>query len=952
MDTRTIKSLDGTWQIIFDAGNEGRDAAWQKEDNFRDHENVVDIQVPSCWEETEQDYEGVAIYGKWLEIPEEWEGSTIRIRFDAVNYIAEVWVNDFAAGYHEGGYAPFELKIGDLLKYGENNFLSLRVIGPILAENKEIDGIGPNDMPHWRGAITGGIWQPVQLIVSNPVFISDVFIKPDITNVSAGIELSIENTEAASKEISASISISSTKNPEESIALESKSLSLLPGINETGFTIEIPSPELWSPGNPNLYICTVQLFEDKTLLDSESIRFGMRELTVKGTALELNAGPILIKGAFFEGLYPTRLAYPDSEEMARQEIQLAIDAGFNMIRPWRKPPPTMWLDLCDELGVMVVGGLPIECMNRWPTVTPYMAERIENEVRSAVLRDRNRACIIQWEIFNEIHREELARMKRDMALLIRKLDPTRMILDESGGFSGVANIYPPRAHEPIAFNDVHAYPGAPLNNDSYDEFLGISRTDEEIEELGLIKGEFTWSKVKPGLLSFVSEIGYGSLPNLVDNNERFRQEGNPITPTYRYHADMAKWMEEALAESGFEDLYPDLREFCLEQQLRHSEANKRMIEAIRSNELVNGYTVHALTDGDWVLGAGLIDLFRNPKECYHGAREVNHPRYLALQVRPGNVYAPRGARLIVRGINDLEPLEGELKLQVDSANGQKIYESTKKLTLEHSVSKLLEEGLDTGSLEGSYTARVSLSSYDGGLIAENEFRFDVYPEPALTSPETGIAILDQQDSLGQHLDRMKIRYEAFSKNTTVETPVFVADYLTANRTDPAPYKELNEFVSKGGTVVHLGMVKPEDKNLFVNASSPAKEILPLNLDYKVGIGSWIQISHMVKDHPVFQGLPVNCIMGREYENIWAEQTMLNTRGELIAGTVSYGWYMENRDKRNYKGPEPAWYGMDLGIVNYGEGRFILSALRILPNLGTDPVADLILINILKWLTNQ
>ena len=57
------------------------------------------------------------------------------------------------------------------------------------------------------------------------------------------------------------------------------------------------------------------------------------------------------------------LAYPDSREMAIREIQLAKDAGFNMIRPWRKPPPPMWLDLCDEMGVLIVGSLAVECMD-------------------------------------------------------------------------------------------------------------------------------------------------------------------------------------------------------------------------------------------------------------------------------------------------------------------------------------------------------------------------------------------------------------------------------------------------------------------------------------------------------------------------------------------------------------------------------------------------------------
>ena len=126
----------------------------------------------------------------------------------------------------------------------------------------------------------------------------------------------------------------------------------------------------------------------------------------------------------------------------------------------------MWLDMCDEMGVLVIGGLPIECMRRWPTVTPHLRDRIENEVRSAILRDRNRACIVQWEIFNEIMREDLERLKHSTSMLARRLDPTRLILDESGGFAGGANIYLPYQFEPQVFNDVHSYPGAPLNDTS------------------------------------------------------------------------------------------------------------------------------------------------------------------------------------------------------------------------------------------------------------------------------------------------------------------------------------------------------------------------------------------------------------------------------------------------------------------------------------------------------
>ena len=128
-------------------------------------------------------------------------------------------------------------------------------------------------------------------------------------------------------------------------------------------------------------------------------------------------------------------------EWGRKEIQLAKEAGFNMIRPWRRPPAPMWLDLADEMGVLVVGSPALECMTL-PVSTPYLPKRVEHEVRQAILRDRNRACIVQWELFNELHRPVLKQLMRPMAMLARELDPTRLILDESGGWAfGAKNCF-------------------------------------------------------------------------------------------------------------------------------------------------------------------------------------------------------------------------------------------------------------------------------------------------------------------------------------------------------------------------------------------------------------------------------------------------------------------------------------------------------------------------------
>ncbi|MCF7849890.1 MAG: hypothetical protein K9M45_13645, partial [Kiritimatiellales bacterium] len=637
----------------------------------------------------------------------------------------------------------------------------------------------------------------------------------------------------------------------------------------------------------------------------------------------------------------------DNEAMARREIQLAKDAGFNMIRPWRKPPPPMWLDLADEMGVMVVGGFPIECMKRWPTATPQLRDRVENEVRTSILRDRNRACIVQWEIFNELHRKELIRLMHPVSMLARKLDPSRLILDESGGFAGGSNIYLPYQFEPELFNDVHSYPGAPLNDVSYDRFLALSKTPEEIKVQGLPPGNLR-SGSMPGRLTFVSEIGYGSLPDLVVNNARFKKDGNPLVPPYRYHMQMAEWIRGTLQESGLDAVYPDLQKFCLDQQEIHSQGNKRMLEAIRSNSSTGGYAVHALTGGDWVLGAGLLDLWRNPKGSYWGTKEANAPRYLALRIQPRNVYADQGAKISVTGINDLGDAAGTLSLEIVAADGTQVLETKTDAKLESGISSLLQDQLNTAKLSGTYKADVKLTGKDGTVLAKNTVWFDVFNGRQLTVPSAKIALLDTGDMLRPFLQKQGIEFVEFNPQTPKSVPVFVAKAKAGNPRQKADFQALEKFVKQGGTAVYLETIQRKDPASFWSRALPTKEVLPIRPAIQMANGLWVGVSHIVTDHPVFAGLPTKCMMGQAYENVWAPQALKDTVGELIVGSVSHGWYQGEDDKQNYIGPSPAWYAMDMGVVKHGQGRYVLSAMRIVENLGKDPVADKILFNLIEW----
>jgi hypothetical protein len=103
-----------------------------------------------------------------------------------------VWVNDEAVGAHEGGYTGFELQIDDLLIEGEN-FIAVRIITPLITRDVVIDGLGRDDMPHWRGAITGGIWQPVSLMATGTVYVDDTFVTTDINTGKVTIASTFQN---------------------------------------------------------------------------------------------------------------------------------------------------------------------------------------------------------------------------------------------------------------------------------------------------------------------------------------------------------------------------------------------------------------------------------------------------------------------------------------------------------------------------------------------------------------------------------------------------------------------------------------------------------------------------------------------------------------------------------------------------------------------------------------
>ncbi len=933
-------SLSGKWQIIFDQQNQGSGKKWQKKENFIRYHDIRTITVPSCWEIYEQDYEGIAWYGKSFTMPAGWKNKTVRINFGAVNYRAEVWLNGEPVGYHDGGYTPFEFEAGDLITPDKENFLVVRVIGPIVNKDIVIEGFGRDDTPHWRGSITGGIWQEVKLVATDKTYIKDVFIEPDIHTNTAKVHVTLQNSDATKQNINALLNIYPKKSTTEKVASISRQLSVAPGEYKFTVTLPLKNAKYWSPDNPHLYILDLNLALDKSSSDQKKIPFGMREFTVKNDDFYLNGKKLYMKTGFWEGLYPNTLAFPENEEIIRKEFALAKEIGFNCLRPWRKQVPPITLELADELGMLIIASPAIECMGQWPTATPYLESRMNIEFTEMVLRDRNHPSVIMWELYNEIHRNAIGRLKHKTAVLVRNLDPSRLIVDESGGWFGGSHGYAPYSYEPLTINEIHSYKAAPVHSSTYNEFVHMGKTDEQLQEVGLkpLPGK---NKIVPGKLLFISEVGFGGLPNLDENVKQYQKEGNPLTPDYRYTARLQKSFEQVLDQMKLRDIFPTVGAFAEATQEIQAQGNKIQIEGVRVNPNVDGYCVHAFTDGDWVLGAGILDIFRNKKKTFNTIKEVNQPLYLAIRTGKQNIYAGDKTPLTITAVNELAQQKGKLVITMFDKNNQPAYTKEQELMIKPGIHTIYADDLNLDVKPGTYHVNARFIS-GGNVLSDNSYPVWVYQKELLPLQQT-FAFVNPQDNISAFIKSNNLIVQpassAFSKNQVV----VVAGNDTTGDQNKTKLLQVLDHVNNGGTAIYLNPVTIRGNNV-----KEKSRFLPFELSVRNATGHWISVSHVVKPHPIFEGLPSGQLMGQEYQNVCAVRTITNLNETAMPVTGSLSWNIGIPETWNYMGPTEAWWGNDLAVVPYGKGKVIISMLRLTENVGKDPVADKILYNMIKW----
>jgi beta-galactosidase len=368
---------------------------------------------------------GIAWYRKHFSLPEHLAGRRVFIQFDGVMANSDVWINGFQLGHRPYGYVGFEYELSGHLNFGSgDNVLAVRT-----------DTLAQPASRYYSGA---GIYRHVRLVVTDPIHIPEwgIFVTvPQVSSKQATthIQCTITNQSAAPREISLQTSLFDPAGKEAATASTAARV-LAPG-NSVHFDqdILVSKPQLWDLDQPVLYHARVTVRSSGTALDQDTACFGIRDARFEAaTGFWLNGKNLKIKGVcLHQDASAFGIAVPNA--VWRQRLQALRNLGANAIRVSHNPPDPAFLDLCDQMGFLVMDEM-FDCWTVGKTAYDYhiyFNEWSLIDTRDTVRRDRNHPSIILYSAGNEIHDTSNAGLSNKiLAGLVRTFhenDPSRPV---------------------------------------------------------------------------------------------------------------------------------------------------------------------------------------------------------------------------------------------------------------------------------------------------------------------------------------------------------------------------------------------------------------------------------------------------------------------------------------------------------------------------------------------
>ncbi len=634
-------SLSGLWQFQLDPTG-----SRTVESLAPDREIPVPLPWQAAFPDLEQ-YSGYAWYRRYVNLTEDWLSGELLLHFGAVDYWCQVFVNGELVGGHEGGYTPFTIPVRAYLHPGENE-IAVRVYDAAQSQitiprwpnyppttARAEPPFDANHIPHGKQEWyinAGGIWQDVTLTAVPAAYIAHVQVTPDIHTGAARLVIELAGA------LDAAAGTMQIRVVAGDDAWETH-VPLVAGQTRYETTVTVNQPRLWTPGDPYLYNVTVSL--PATGGDALSTRFGFREIRTDQGQLLLNGEPLFLLCALDQDLYPQTIYTVPSEDYLRDEFAKAKALGLNSLRCHIKPSDPRYLDLADEMGLLIWAEIP-----SWRTFYPkgtaqpnllnlddIIKERVEATLEGMIRRDFNHPSLIIWTLVNEDWGTALPlsaddrRWVRELYQHCKALDPTRLVVDNSACVHG----WGPNIHVQTDLDDFHIYANIPDQARAWEHSLD----QFNLRPLWTFSshGDAERTGQEPLILSEFGNWGLPSLKTLRADAGGHDPAWFHIGPWWSPWEGEAGWpsgAEERFHRLGLESIWGDYEGFAAATQWHQFAAMKFEIETMRRQPHLAGYVITEFTDAYWESN-GLLDFDRNPKVYHDRFAAINAPDMIIPQ---------------------------------------------------------------------------------------------------------------------------------------------------------------------------------------------------------------------------------------------------------------------------------------------------------------------------------
>ncbi len=412
--------LDGSGRVVYDFNAGWRflkgDVAGAEAVDFDDRGWEV-VATPHTVELTPaeasgcRNYQGVVWYRKHFVVPEDCADKEVLLHFEAVMGKQAFYVNGKLIEEHLGGYLPIQFSLTDAgVKAGA------RCVVAVKADNTN-DKMYPPGKPQYTldFAYHGGIYRDVWLISRSKVGLTDaveanrvagggVFVHfENISKKQATVYVrtEVENKEAKTQSVVVETMLKTAEG--EVVGKREQRLTLPAGaVGSVDHPVLVQNPHLWSPDDPYLYRVETRIKERKSgkALDGGVTRIGIRSFAFsKEEGFILNGEPFgkLVGANRHQDFAYVGNAVPNSQQW--RDAKRLRDAGCRIIRVAHYPQDPSFMDACDELGLFVIVATP--GWQYWNKL-PIFAERVHQNTREIIRRDRNHPSVLMWEpILNE-----------------------------------------------------------------------------------------------------------------------------------------------------------------------------------------------------------------------------------------------------------------------------------------------------------------------------------------------------------------------------------------------------------------------------------------------------------------------------------------------------------------------------------------------------------------------